>query len=792
MLILISPGAIPYPLTDCESLTEAAEALRSGGESLAGEAEDLKSTWQGLQAHYSAPESETLFTKMDPVTTRAEDLEADLATVASALENLAEAARTAQQTLDSLKREAWDFWFEHHGKTVWWFNKDDETDEFALLKNKRLQDEVNTAWQTFNEAEIACQNAIAAITGGPVAAPPDQAGPGEIAYGLPTDAGERDGSISFDTFNGFANDATDWAATEFHPSLAEFDSSTGQAIWDVVVTDALWGTAVGLTSKLGFWHADNGWRFDASGRWENTKAAWTDAWMDTVTLVGVHDGDGWLLSGGLDDRDWGATWDRWTTNLDASKDELWEGHTAWSRREDDPAYSDATIGTNIVMLTGGLPLKLLDTIAGAGGSPGRSTSSDGSFSDIDGLTPGSGWPSSPWPNTDRESTPTTERFGAEITELNESLLDPNRFRDTTGDSPDTPTYPSSPLPPRNDAPAPQGPTSSPDAESSPTHEAGSPPPRAGEEAAPRREDQDGQDTQRDRDEEGATPNRPRDDQDAPTTQDTPTPVTRPESDPQRGDSEAPHAEDNPTERPQGRDDDDTSASPNEARADGREGTREERGGPQEEQQSPDSATGGEGGGDQPPKDRTTTGDDDNGRHEDGDGENLPPSNQERLLDGFPNQVDTEGRVPRPEQTDPARYSESQVAVEDLRRDGLIDEGWESFEPKERRVAQFLSEQGVDVRSVTESTIDGRTTPDAVIAGTNSTIEFKILESGTPRAIEANIRKGRKQSSRIALDVRGPQIDSDVVMQSLGRTLKSNGGDLEELIIIGDGYVIVWP
>lgn len=155
-------------------------------------------------------------------------------------------------------------------------------------------------------------------------------------------------------------------------------------------------------------------------------------------------------------------------------------------------------------------------------------------------------------------------------------------------------------------------------------------------------------------------------------------------------------------------------------------------------------------------------------------------------------IEIEDRTPRPDQTETGRYSDSQVSVNDLRSDGLINEGRESFEPKEWKVVQFLSEHGIGVQSVTESKVDERRTPDAVISGTNSTIEFKILESGNPRTIEANIRKGRKQSSRIALDVRGPQIDSDVIPAPLGRTLKTNGGDLEELIIIGDGYVIVWP
>ena len=98
---LIDPEAIPYPLTDVWSLNYAAETLRSGGEDIASGAEDMRSTWQGLQAHYEAPESETLFAKMDPVVDRGDGLESDLATVAGALEDLAEAAKTARGELNT-------------------------------------------------------------------------------------------------------------------------------------------------------------------------------------------------------------------------------------------------------------------------------------------------------------------------------------------------------------------------------------------------------------------------------------------------------------------------------------------------------------------------------------------------------------------------------------------------------------------------------------------------------------------------------------------------------------------
>ncbi|WP_017558634.1 hypothetical protein [Nocardiopsis baichengensis] len=55
MFTLIGPDAIPYRLTDVESLTSAVETLRNGGEDLLDGAEDLCSTWQGLEVQYEAP-----------------------------------------------------------------------------------------------------------------------------------------------------------------------------------------------------------------------------------------------------------------------------------------------------------------------------------------------------------------------------------------------------------------------------------------------------------------------------------------------------------------------------------------------------------------------------------------------------------------------------------------------------------------------------------------------------------------------------------------------------------------
>ncbi|WP_306367161.1 hypothetical protein [Nocardiopsis sp. CC223A] len=772
MLTLIDPETIPYPLTDVWSLNYAAEKLRSGGEDLAGDAEDMRSTWTGLQAHYSAPESGDLFSKMDPVVTRGEGIEADLGTVAGALEDLAEAAATARRKLNTLRIEAQGFYNRNKDKTVWWLDKDDETDEFALLENIRLKDEVNAAWSAFNEAENTCATTISAVYGGAAYVAPDQArGDDVIVYGLPTDAVERDLDFSnpetaftFAGFNSYVNDITGWAGSEFHPSLARFDSSTGQAAWDTIVTDMLWGSAVGLVSFSGTWSPQNGWRLDLPGRFDNLKKNGWDSLVGAATLVGVHDDRGWLF----DSDTGGASWARWTGNVGDVLADKGEAHTAWSHKDDDPEYTGATSTINTVLLVGGLPLKVAKGLLtlGSGGHVGDGDGAGSDrpgFGDDDQHSPEHGRPlsgeSSPWPRDGDATPPTGERFDHGLDILRESLLDPKRHRDTPAPQPDRPSSndDSTPTPQNQNTGTPEGRGDSP------------------------------------------TSDRPRTEEpDAPHVPESSPPR---DNDPREDSADTPRAEEEPNRIPE---DSGDTRSQDDVRPPDRDADREDGQNPREEPETPETRTGDSGGGDdQPPRNPTGTGDDGEGDRSSqresqyaeslaDDSEEPAQGDSERLLDVFPNKINLEGRVPRPDQTDPGRYHDSQVSVEDLQSDRLINEKWESFEPKEREVAQFLSDHGIEVQSVTESTVDGRRTPDAVISGTDSTIEFKILESGNPRAIEANIRKGRKQSSRIALDVRGPQIDSETILASLGRTLKSNGGDLEELIIIGDGYVIIWP
>ncbi|WP_017539041.1 hypothetical protein [Nocardiopsis halophila] len=609
MYTLIDPDAIPYPLTDVESLASAAETLRTKGQDLLDGAEDLRSTWKGLDAHYEAPESEKLFSKMEPVATRGEDLQSDLSTVADALEELAEAAKTARRSLNNLRIDAQGLWNRNHDKPIWWLTKDEQTDEWALLENIRIKDAVNSAWSTFNQAENDCANKISALFGGPTYVSSGEGGGKDVrVYGLAPDAGERDLSLdqalSFEGLNSRFNDFAGWAGNKIDPSNVEWGNDAGQAVWDVVVTDTLWGAGVGLYSKLGFWNPKSGWRFDLSGRWENFKAAWKGAALDTAALVGVHDEHGWLWDPGEGGREgWGAGWDRWLGNVEASKDELVEGYTAWSTREDGTSYSNTTMVANAAMFTGGLPLKAAKIVLGTGvDAPNGKHSSDSPDSEEEGGSgkstahggPGTnGWPSSPLPQRPGGGALTTERFEHSLKTVRESLLDPNRLRPAPSGRPDRPN----PAPtPDSGSDGPSQQLGTPQRGGTPNDQEGrTPPARPGDKGAQERPEKEDK-------EDAGLPGR------AGEKPGAPAPPGRP-------------ASESPRVRENGQDD-----GPVQHRDD----DQEEAGKPGEEPKRPDTAAaGGAGGGaDDPPKDRTTTGGGDDEGADDPSGEGGASGSQQ--------------------------------------------------------------------------------------------------------------------------------------------------------------------
>lgn len=79
-----------------------------------------------------------------------------------------------------------------------------------------------------------------------------------------------------------------------------------------------------------------------------------------------------------------------------------------------------------------------------------------------------------------------------------------------------------------------------------------------------------------------------------------------------------------------------------------------------------------------------------------------------------------------------------------------------------------------------------------MAESGQALEFKILDSFGRNSIKNNLRSARKQADNVALDLRGVQATPEEVVDRSFSAIREYGGDLNEVIIIGDGYVVIWP
>ncbi|MGW5876813.1 hypothetical protein ACWFMI_09740 [Nocardiopsis terrae] len=416
-MTLIDPDAIPYPETDTWSLNYAAETLRTGGQELGSITESMETTWQGLQEHYEAPESETLFAAVGPVATIGEGLEGDLATVATALEELAEAAAEARRKLNSLRIEAQVFVRGLEDRKCWWLTKDEDNDDWSIDTNFGLKSDVNSAWSDFTAAEIACANTITGVFGGANFTNPDDAtgADNELVYGesrLIFDPGEDSRSAAHAAAAWSLDNVTEWAGQELNPESVEFDNSDVQAAWDTIALGCVWGPVQGAVTKTGYWHRQNGWAGNNEEYLDNLEMTWTDTALDAGELFGVRNEDGWLYDYRSDDPTENLSWDWWLGNAKNSLGEVWEGHSAWSKRESDPAYTGTHTAINTAMLVTG-PVKLgIEVLNLGNGRSGDGAGAEAGPYGGQGWGPGIG-------ESDREiadiigegRTPITERLG---------------------------------------------------------------------------------------------------------------------------------------------------------------------------------------------------------------------------------------------------------------------------------------------------------------------------------------------------------------------------------------------
>lgn len=156
----IDPGAIWIPGLNADELEATASDLVGDGETMAESGNDIKSAWQGLQEVYAAPESETLFTAVDPVAADGDDIQDALATVGDALTTFAQEAKQIKQNLVALKGDAKTFLESIDGDDDW------REDEEKVEEHEALRIDINHQIRNYQEAERNCANKITGIFGG--------------------------------------------------------------------------------------------------------------------------------------------------------------------------------------------------------------------------------------------------------------------------------------------------------------------------------------------------------------------------------------------------------------------------------------------------------------------------------------------------------------------------------------------------------------------------------------------------------------------------------------------------
>ncbi|OOC55571.1 MULTISPECIES: hypothetical protein [Nocardiopsis] len=426
----INPSAFAVPEAVPTELEELARSLRGSGVDVAGSGEDITSSWAGLSECYTAPEAETLYSALSPVSSSGIVIEMATDRVAGAIEDFAESVRSLKIRWNGLTTRSEAFLAEIADDEDW-----DEADGFFgdqsenVDKNTALIEEAARLTAEYNEAERTCANKINIgidgrtefVEGSEVGANGPAAG--EFVYGLDAD---------------LSGVPMEWGTP------AEVDSS-----WAVDVGDAVWDFGVGAVEGTGAMvgaHSSEGW-FEMS---------WGDAFFEyhednmqsAASLAGMYDAES-------DSYGWAGG----DVAVSAWKD-LAHSVVPWEEWGDRPGYVIGTAVLNIgVMAAGaalsatgigsvvGVPLMawrgmaILDGMGGRGGSGSGSDGVSGADTGLPANIPGFGGSGSPVFNLDPGLFTSGNATSAQFADMNSAL---NRLLGTVHDSPSTGGAPEAP------------------------------------------------------------------------------------------------------------------------------------------------------------------------------------------------------------------------------------------------------------------------------------------------------------------------------------------------------------
>lgn len=338
----IDPSAIPGENLKPDDIDIAANQMRFIGTDVADQGFAVLSSWQGITAHYEAPESSTLFSVMDPVGTAAETFGTNVGTLATALNTFADEIRPIKAELDAIRAEATSFVASTRNgvekeviapgsyttsyqaaatttQTVEWHE-----DQATVDKNNELIERVNAQMVLLWAAERSCANKIYDIIGQPHIEAASDSNPN--GYGV-TEIPE--------------GSEMPWgAAVERTESCGEQAvGAVGRFVWDGVIVGGIWGTVTGLgTLVLGYNPSTGEWfQGDMYG------AAWSNLGMLGVGLAtaGPLGIAGSQLPGPVGDFFRGGQ----DALVNAGK-----GIIAWDKWEEDPAEAAGTAVFNVATI----------------------------------------------------------------------------------------------------------------------------------------------------------------------------------------------------------------------------------------------------------------------------------------------------------------------------------------------------------------------------------------------------------------------------------------------------------
>jgi hypothetical protein len=392
-LVLIHPPAIPIPPTALDSLDGAIADLRTAASAISQAGSDIKTSWQGLQAHYSAPESADLLAALDPVETKGDQAEDDLFAVIGALKSFAQAARRYKTRLRLLRQEAWDLYDEVGGDSEW------TSDATLVARNGVLKRRVNLQWAYFQQAEAECASAISAAYGGSNeyvsvggGSEPDW---NQIAWGVDPsslDAVGYDLSKWEDWKRLFAS-GDRMARHADQPWPLDWARDAAFAQWDNFGVGMLWGTAVSTVSATGVWSQAGGVASSWSEVRSNAAAHHTETLRGFGALAGVYGEGGWMTP--FTD-EWNG--DTWQDNAGAAWKDVAHDLFPWEELDDRPMYAVYTGAGNVALTVVAFPVRAGTILSRIGGGP-PDTDGTGGVDGVDAADgASSGTISTHWPN----------------------------------------------------------------------------------------------------------------------------------------------------------------------------------------------------------------------------------------------------------------------------------------------------------------------------------------------------------------------------------------------------------